>query len=376
MKKIFTFFFCLFAVAAMSQQYYLLVGTYTNTGSKGIYVYKFNTATGKVEALSNVVADNPSYLVVAPGNKFVYSVSESGSPTRPGSVNAYSFNKGILKDWGKTSSKGDNPCFIDVDNKGTTLAVANYSSGNLALIPIGTGGAIFNSYQTVQHTGSSINASRQEKSHVHQTLFSKDNSYLFVSDLGTDEIRIYPTERNQSNFLQLIEKDVIVVSTAKGVGPRHVAPHPYFQTFYSIEELSGKVTAYSLKNKKVKVLQTIAADTVSKQPGSADIHISQDGKFLYASNRASANSIAIYSIDKKGLLKQVGLQSVLGDKPRNFSLDPTGDFLFVANQGTDNIVIFKRDRVTGLLSPTGQTITVNKPVCLQWIPVEEPVQNN
>jgi 6-phosphogluconolactonase len=112
----------------------------------------------------------------------------------------------------------------------------------------------------------------------------------------------------------------------------------------------------------------MAPDTKERVSG-ADIHVTPDGKFLYASNRGDVNEVAIFSIDKKGSLKLVNRQSVLGKTPRNFAIDPTGNFLLVANQNTNDIIIFKRDKKTGLLTPTGKKIEVEKPVCLKFVAI-------
>ena len=104
--------------------------------------------------------------------------------------------------------------------------------------------------------------------------------------------------------------------------------------------------------------------------GSADVHVSPDGKFLYASNRGTSNTIAIFRINQQtGKLTLIAHQSTLGQTPRNFNFDPTGNYLLVANQNSDQVIIFKRDQVTGLLTDSGNKIEVGKPVCLKWIPV-------
>jgi 6-phosphogluconolactonase len=162
-------------------------------------------------------------------------------------------------------------------------------------------------------------------------------------------------------------------STAPGSGPRHIDFHPNGKYVYLMEEMSGNVTAYSYNKGKLLFLQTISAIKEGyKGPiGSADIHVSPDGRFLYASNRGESNDIAIFDIDKStGKLTLKGHQSVLGKGPRNFSIDPTGNFLLSANQTTNEIVIFKRDKETGLLTDSGKRIQVDKPVCLKWIPVK------
>ena len=155
-----------------------------------------------------------------------------------------------------------------------------------------------------------------------------------------------------------------------GAGPRHLCFHPSNKFAYLMEELSGTVVVFKYKKGKLKVKQHIssmpAGDT--SFAGSADIHVSPDGMFLYASNRAEVNTIAIFSINaKNGTLKLIGHQSTLGKTPRNFNFDPSGNFLLVGNQNSDEIVIFKRDIETGLLSDTHNRISVGKPVCLQWI---------
>ena len=135
--------------------------------------------------------------------------------------------------------------------------------------------------------------------------------------------------------------------------------------------MAGAVSAYSYKGGQLKEMQRIFShpDTLTAQPGSADIHVSPDGQYLYASNRGSENNIAIFKINgKTGRLTLVGYEPTQGKTPRNFMIDPTGQFLLVANQDTDNIVVFKRNKKTGLLAATGEQLTIPKPVCLKMLP--------
>ena len=158
-----------------------------------------------------------------------------------------------------------------------------------------------------------------------------------------------------------------------GAGPRHLAFHPSKGLVYVLEELSGTVSVHHFSKNDVSLVQVIAADTTSPLPdkGSADIHMSADGKYLYASNRGKANYITIFSVDDKtGKLTKVGAQSVLGIQPRNFTIDNTGNYVLVANQGSDNVVLFKRNAATGLLSPTGKELSIPKPVCVKMMNVE------
>lgn len=343
---------------------YLLVGTYTTSKSKGIYVYEFNSKDGSSKLIDSVETVNPSYLAVSPDKKFVYAVNE----TNKGHVSSYSFDKktGRLKFISQQSSFGDNPCYIAVDKKQKWAIVGNYSSGNAAVLPLNEKGSLLEAVDIVQHQGRGTNASRQEAAHVHSTVFSPDNNYVFISDLGIDKIMIYPF----SNDGQLSRENATTVKLPDGSGPRHFVFHPSGKWAYLVQELSGTVTAFHYEKGKldsIQMISTLPSDFHSSFT-SADIHVSKDGNFLYASNRDSSNTIAVFRIDKKqGTLTSVGDQSTLGKTPRNFNFDPSGNFLLAANQNSDEIVVFRIDKKTGLLTDTGKRMAVGKPVCLKWI---------
>jgi 6-phosphogluconolactonase len=140
-----------------------------------------------------------------------------------------------------------------------------------------------------------------------------------------------------------------------------------------IGELGGVVIGYTYNDGTLDPFQkAVTLEKGDKRfPGSADLHISSDGKFLYASNRGEVNTIFTYRINKKrGTLTPLRAQSTLGRAPRNFNFDPTEKFLLAANQNSDEIVVFNRNRQTGLLTDSGKRIQVGKPVCIRWIPVK------
>jgi 6-phosphogluconolactonase len=349
--------------------YYLLIGTYTKGKSEGIYVYKMNTQTGNLTYVSKVAASNPSYLAVSPDEKFVYAVNEGADDK--GSVSAFSFNKsnGTLQYIDKQSSGGDHPCYVAINKTGKWVTAANYTGGSFSVLPVMANGTL-GQPNTIQHTGSGPNKERQEKPHVHSTVFSPDDQFLFVQDLGIDKITIYSFNAGSG---KVEPAKVPFAVTQPGSGPRHFTFHPNGRYAYLVEEMGAAVVAYKYNKGQLQSIQTIS--TLPANSGmkgwAADIHISPDGKFLYASNRTPANSIAIYSIDTKtGKLTSKGFEPVQGDVPRNFVIDPTGNFLLVANQETNNIVVFKRDVKTGLLTYTGKQIEVGNPVCLKWASVK------
>jgi 6-phosphogluconolactonase len=351
------------------QKYYLVTGTYTNGKGEGVYIHEFNAGSGDSRQL-NVVRGikNPSYLAVSPDEKYVYVVSELNGGGDAGMVNAYAFNKatGNMKFINSVRSGGDDPCYVTVDRSGNWVFVGNYSSGSLKMIS-SENGSLKESSDPIKHTGSGINKDRQEKPHVHSTVLSADNRFLYAPDLGIDKIMIYAFDAKKGTLSNVGEAAV-----DPGGGPRHIIFHPNGRYAYLVEEMKGNVSVFSVNQKSgaLTKVQTIssAAKGFTGDMGSADIHITKDGKFLYASNRGAANDIAIFAVDpSNGTLSHKSNQSVMGIAPRNFSLDPTEKFLLVANQRSDEIVIFKRDKKTGMLSDSGKRIAVPTPVCLTWI---------
>ncbi len=372
MKPILLITFFMLSIAASAQKYYLLIGTYTTGSSKGIYVYRFDEATGTAEPVSVADGvDNPSYLTFSADGQNVYAVNENGGKTA-GAVSAFSFDtlSGQLHFINRQASGGDYPCFVSVDDSKKWVMVANYGGGNLSSFSVAASGALQPAAQTIQHEGVGYNPQRQEKAHAHATVFTPDQQFLFCTDLGLDRIYSYDFHPDQDQPLS--PSRIPYATTAKGSGPRHIAFSADHRYMYLIEELSGTVQVYAYNKGKLLPVQTIASvskDT-SADKGSADIHLSPDGKFLYTSNRGITNNISIFEVHPStGKLKFIGVQDAGGVTPRNFTIDPSGKFLLVANQKSANVVIFKRNTQTGLLTPTGAQIQVDQPVCLKWWPI-------
>ncbi|MET0637629.1 MAG: lactonase family protein [Chitinophagaceae bacterium] len=355
--------------AASAQSQYLLTGTYTGGKSKGIYVYSFDNNTGRADSISMIEASNPSFIAVSPDGKYVFAVHENGKDGKGGTISSYSFNKnlGQLRLINTQSTEGDYPCYVEVDKSGKWVFAANYGTGNFTIFPVSDSGSLGEASVKISHQGSGTVKDRQEGPHVHSTNISPDNKILFVADLGIDKVMIYSFNAQTG---ELIPAASVAAESRDGSGPRHMAFHPTHNWVYLMEEISGTVVAYEQNADKLKEIQRISSIPADKKgdAGSADIHVSPDGKFLYASNRGDFNDLVIYQIDpKKGTLKTVGFQSTLGKGPRNFSIDPSGKFLLVANQNSDEVVIFNRDAKTGKLVPTSEKIIVGNPVCLKWI---------
>ena len=353
-----------------SAEKYLLIGAYTKTFDEGISVYDFNTQTGAFRFVSTAPnVENPSYLVISPDHKYVYAVNETNG-NKPGNVSAFSWDtiSGQLNFLNKQASGGDDPCYITTDQDGKYVVVANYSGGSFSILPVKADGRLEAPVQTIEHTGSGPNKERQEKPHVHCVYFSPDHQQLYVSDLGIDQVAIY--NYRQGDVQPLVPANPGFVPFPPGSGPRHLVFHPNGKWVYVVHELDGKITSFQYDKGKLTPFQAVSIlpDNFKGKSWAADLHISSDGKFLYATNRDPLNNILTFSINAKtGTLLKKGETPTGGKTPRNFVIDPTGNYLLVAHQGSNNVTVFKRDKVTGLLKKQKGELKTTSPVCLKFI---------
>jgi 6-phosphogluconolactonase len=351
-----------------AQKILLFIGTYTEgVPGNGIYIYEFNSVTGALKrtgAGENLT--NPSFITLSPNGSFLYACTESKLPGR-GSVSAFRIDSmtGKILLINKQSSGGENPVYVSVSGHNDFVVNGNYTDGNVTVYKVNNDGGLQPYTQRIQFADSSVNKPRQDQAHIHATIFSPGNDFVFVTDLGSDKIRAFKFD--STNSQPLIQDDRYLVKTSPGSGPRHAVFHPSAQFVYSIEELSGTVSGYQYADGQWDSIQRINSYSGKLDPlASADIHISPDGLFLYTSNRGrKENTISIFSINQiDGKLKLIGHQKTFGIHPRNFVIDPTGQFLLVANLETNNIVVFKRDMKTGFLLKTKHEIYVPRPSCL------------
>ena len=349
-----------------AQNTYVFIGSYNlDNTQEGIYVYQL-TPKGALKKVTSVKVHNASYLNFSPDGKYLYACTDTKTPNA-GSVSSYEFDaqQKTLTFINSQRSGGENPVYLSVHKSGKWLVNANYTEGSASVYSL-ENGKISPFVQNFQYTTEhSIDPKRQERSHVHSAVFSPKNDYVFMPDLGADKIRCYQFDSSQKQPLQATQYPF--TKTVAGSGPRHFTFHPNGKFAYCIEELSGTVCVYAYENGKLDSIQRI--ETHSNQYidgfGSADIHISPDGHFLYASNRGKENTIAIFSIENNGTLKTMGYQSTLGNHPRMFGIDPTGKFVIVANQISGDVIVFKRHAKTGLLKKVGNSIKISEPSCVQ-----------
>jgi len=351
----------------------VLIGTYTSAGvnsSKGIYVYRFYAERGELAYLSEVETSNPSYLAVTQDHHYVYAVNENNADGS-GGVTAFKFDKTTGKlDLINTQKSVGSPAYISVDKAQKNVFIANYGGGNLQVFPINKDGSLGASTQTIQDVGKGPDQMRQQQPHVHSTVLSPDDKYLLASDLGTDKINVF--RYRASRVPPLTPATPAFTSTAGGAGPRHSDFSPNGKFLYNIQEMTATITAFSYDDGKLKELQTVKMmpDDFKGVNGAADIHVSPDGLFLYATNRGTANELLVYAIDPvSGKLTYVSRNKTDGENPRNFVIDPTGNFIVVGTKTRVNV--FNINKATGKLTQNhNNTLLIDSAVCLKMVPVE------
>jgi 6-phosphogluconolactonase len=365
--------------ANASGECFVYVGTYTKGGSKGIYLYRMDMASGALTS-EGLVAElpNPTFFDLDSHGKFLYAATEtsrysdSSGDYASGGVSAYSVDAatGKLTFLNSRSSGGDGPCHILLDKANRDALIANYGGGSVEVLPISADGQLGKATSFIQDEGKSINADRQEKPHAHSMALDAANHFAFACDLGTDRIMVY---RFDAEHGKLTPNNPPFAAIKPGSGPRHMTFSADNRFAYLVNELTSTVNvfAYDARRGELRELQTISAlpENFKGQNTGAEIALHPSGKFLYTSNRGD-NSIAVFAVDgAKGTLAFLQRQSVEGKTPRYFAIDPSGKFLIDANQDSNNLVLFTVNPETGQLTSTGKSWEIAAPVCVKFLPI-------
>lgn len=361
-KLLFLLVILLFSTTSQSQnEAQLFIGTYTNNcESNGIYSCFFDTETGDFrfwQSSDSTPVSNPSYLTFGGNSHFLFSVNENGEKSTISALRLDETGRPVVAN--TVNAKGADPCYIISDNE--YVITANYSGGSIGVFPINADGTLSEARQVIQHQGKSI-TERQEKPHVHMVRFSPDKRYILAVDLGTDAVYTYAyNPKSKKEILKLTCK----TSVKPGSGPRHLTFSTDGKFVYVLHELDGTLTSFSYADGKLTKLSetSVLQPNFKGSTSAADIHISDDGKFIYATNRGDANTISVFAVDK-GKMNLVETIPSGGKGPRNFAIAPGGKFVLVAHQYTNEVVIFKRDAASGKLTETGKRMEFCAPVCL------------
>lgn len=340
----------------------ILLGTYTKRESKGIYSIELNKELKKLENLTlEAEVGSPTYLDTSSDASLLYAVIKEDAD-HGGVVSFKQSEDSLYTKVDTVTEEGAPPCYVALDEKRHFLYTANYHKGEVSVYKTDEQGTLTLT-DTVAHSGKSVHEN-QKSPHAHYFDLTPDENYLIACDLGTDEVLTY--EVNEEGKLSEVDR----ISVAPGTGPRHIVFNPNGKYAYLFGELSSDVLAlsYDQTSGTLSQIQTISSipEDHTEFNGGAAIRISPDGKYVYASNRGH-DSIVIYSVQENGTLELVDYVPTEGETPRDFNLDPSGEFVVVGHQDTDNLTLFERDATTGKLSLLQKNVYVPEVVCVDFL---------
>lgn len=358
------------------------VGTFTETPAKSKGIYLFWLATEGNEVSANVTlmplgvaaeTPSPSFLTLDLKRRLLFCVNETETFNRKpgGGVSAFAIDpaSGKLKLINQRSSMGAGPCHLVLDKTGGNVLVANYNSGNVAVLPVSADGTLGEATCVIQDAGKGPNAKRQEGPHAHCVTMSPDNKFAFVCDLGIDKVMIFKFDAEHG---KLTANEPAFAQTKPGAGPRHLVFHPNGKFAYLIHELDSTITAfaYDAQTGVLKELQTLSSLPRSYEGPNkaAEVAIVPSGKFLFASNRGKDTVVLFAIAPDTGTLTWVAEQNTGGKTPRQFGIQPSGKLLAICNQDSDSVLMCGIDAISGRLKPTDVFTPVPSPVCAVFLP--------
>ena len=344
---------------------WMLVGSYSAISDEGIKLYMFDQDSADFKLVSGLSGiSNPSFLTVSADNKFVYAVGEDEGFSSTANSIKLDLEQGTISLVNSQLTNGGAPCNITLSPDDALVITANYFGGNISLFDVLPDGSLSAS-DTISFCGSGVDPVRQTKPYLHCVAFTPDKKYLLANDLGTDMIHQFNTVIGADGRISIDRSSQNDIFVKAGAGPRHLCFSPDGEYIYLVSELSGEVFSFAYNSGQITQIQCIKADEYDAG-GSADIHISPDGRFVYASHRLKGDGLSVLRVNSDGSLQKVGYQQT-GAHPRNFAISPNGKYLLVACRDTDEIQIFQRDIMSGMLSDTGKSVRMPKPVCIKFI---------
>jgi 6-phosphogluconolactonase len=352
---------------------YVFVGTYTQNfkektdRKEGIFSFVMDAEKGKfTQAGVTEAGSNPSFLAIHPSKRYLYAVNELVE----GGVSSFSIDpkNGGLHFINRQTTRGVHPCHLNFDPTGKWLMVTNYSSGSLAVYPIQADGSLGEMTDFIQHQGKGPNQARQESAHAHSIQFDPDGKFAIAADLGIDRMMVYTLDGARG---KLVPHSAPSAAMNPGSGPRHFAFSQDGHYIYVANELDSTVTACQWDGQagKITPFQTLSTlpEGFKGESAVADIHFDKTYRRLYVSNRGH-NSLAVYDVEpKSGRLTYRMNVSTGGEIPRNFGIDPSGNYLLAGNQNSDTVVVFKINQETGIPEATGTVLDIPSPVCILYM---------
>ena len=373
-------FAALTTTAIAGENFLVYFGTNTNpkNGSKGIYVARFNTATGELtQPQLAAEAGSPGFLAIHPSKKYLYACGDvvKADGQKGGGLSAFGIDKesGKLTLINQSATSGGGPCHVSVDKTGSVATISNYGSGSIGSYAIKADGSLSPEVSFYQHEGSSVDPGRQKGPHAHSVNFSPDNRFAFACDLGLDKVLIYKVDTASG---RLTPNDPPFAKTPAGGGPRHLAFHPSGKYVYVNNEMGMSETAFAYDADKgvlteIETVSTLPeADRGKTGYSTAETVVHPNGRVVYVSNRTH-DTIAVFACDpatgKLTLLQNVPAE---GEVPRNICLDPTGKWLVAAHQNSATAALFKVDQDSGRLTYTGTKVNVPGSICVRFLALD------
>jgi len=367
--------------AEPGDEYFVYVGSYTDppSSSKGIYGWRFSPAGGALAPMGLVAQTvNPAYVHATPDGKFLFATNwQTADAERADTVSAYAVDakSGALTLLNKASAGGGLPNQVVVDPRGTIAAVTNYgfrttdpdrNNSSFAALRIRPDGTLDDPLYVDHHTGPASSPRQTSGAHTHGVVFTKDDRFAFVAELGLDRVYTYRVDPTRP---ALTPSTPPFVAVSAGSGPRRLVLGPNDRFLYVNHETDSKVSVFSVDEGRLHEIQqisTLPADFTGRNT-TAEIQIDKAGRFLYVSNRG-ADTIAMFAVDPAtGTLTRREFFSAHGRTPRNITIDPGGRYLFVSNQGSNNVVVFAIDAATGRLTSTGTELKMDQPASVLFV---------
>ena len=350
------------------------VGSGDRTKTEGIHIFSLDRASGTLSLVDQEkTVESATFLAIAPSRRYLYALNDDHSLGDPsGQIHAFAIEPGTgrLSYLDRRSTQGTTPCYLAIDQTEQYAIVTNFRGagdiGSTTVLPIARDGCLGSASHMIQHPGASIYPVRQRCSHPHSATIGPANRFVIVADLGIDKMMIYRLDLERG---KLVPEGVPEVSIESGSGPRNFCFHPSGRYAYLINELNSTVAAFGWDQARGVLdhihTQSTLPEGFAGQNTGADIRVASSGTFIYGSNRGH-DSIAIIAVDgQTGKLTLVDCAASQGSAPRSIALDPTGEWMLVANRRTNSVVVLHIDPQTGQLSPTGHSVQVPTPVCVQ-----------
>ncbi|MQT31757.1 lactonase family protein [Pseudomonas helleri] len=369
------------AHAACTADAELLVGSYTQGKSQGIYRLQFDSESGRItpEPLQVFKASNPSWLTLSKDQSRLFVVNENGQGQADvvGRVSSIAIDPKTLalSLVNQVKTLGEEPTHSGLSADEKYLFIANYGvheypGGSLAVVPVNADGQLQPVTQMSSHQPSRVNPERQMSAHVHSVVSSPDGKFVYASDLGADKVFVYRYDPVANPEHPLVAATPAAIELPAGSGPRHLLFSRDGKHAYLTTEMSAQVFVFDYDNGQLKQRQALdlAHGMPAQNRAAGAVHASADGKYLYVSNRGKANELLVFAINPaNGELSEIQRRSVDGDHPREFTLSPNGKFVLIANQMSNEIVVVERDPVTGKLGKTLQKLAMDAPSDVKFI---------